>query len=193
MGYRCWISLENNLTKGKILRFALFYIPLWIVVVFNTISYYKVIRYLRQFAAGKSEKRFIRRLRTYPLILIICYICLSIHNIIILFTCQKNLNAFDYISVALGDLVGFANAIVYGLNHHIQAVIIKKFPCLLIFRRCCGCCACCLWAKEGQRIVPIGVGHEAGGTNESLISSLNELELSYFSNNIDNHGRLNSQ
>jgi len=179
VGYRCWISLENNLTKGKVLRFVLFYIPLWIVVVFNSISYYKVIKSLKQYAVGKPEKRFIRRLRVYPLILIVCYLCLSIHNIIILFTCQKNLNAFDYISVALADLVGFGNALVYGLNHHIQDIFIKKFPCFLIFRRCCGCCLCCVWAKENHQILPTDHGEYK---NDSLISSLNELELSYFSN-----------
>jgi len=65
----------------------------------------------------------------------------------------------------------------YGLNHNVQAVIMKKFPCLLFFRRCCGCCLCCTWATEGQQVHP-QVDVDPG----SLTSSLRDIELSDYSN-----------
>ena len=174
VGYRCWITLANNATRGKVLRLVLWYVPLWIVVVFNSIAYFKVIGFMKQFPVGKHESRIIRRLRAYPLILVLCWVCATIHSIYILFKCESELNVFDMISAGLADLTGFFNAIAYGLNAHIQTIIKRKCPCCRIFLSC-------WWCRSNEKNV-IEEGETTNNNlniSDSLILSNSDIEMSY--------------
>ncbi len=152
VGYRCWITLDKaNITRGKTLRFMLLYVPLWIIVICTSISYYKVKRHLDRHMASSSEKSFVRRLRAYPMILVLCWLGATIHSIYILAHCEKKYNFFDALSVGMSGVTGYFNAIAYGMNHHVQSALVQKFPCLLKFSKYLRGFSCCYWASEHEK------------------------------------------
>mmetsp|Transcript_2024 Transcript_2024/g.1854 ORF Transcript_2024/g.1854 Transcript_2024/m.1854 type:complete len:85 (+) Transcript_2024:605-859(+) len=55
------------------MRFIQFYIPLWLVLIFNIYSYRKVMKFMKQYVSTHLEVRFIQRLKYYPLVLLLCW------------------------------------------------------------------------------------------------------------------------
>lgn len=179
VGYRCWITLDHDQARAETLRFMLLYVPLWAIVAFNSISYYKVKQFLDHHMASGPERSFVRRLRAYPMILGLCWLGATIHSIYILFHCEKKYNFFDALSVGMSGLTGYFNAIAYGMNHHVQSALINKFPWLLKFAQCCKGFACCYWASEHEKEF-----HETLDDLENLdtTKSFQGIELSVYSN-----------
>jgi len=179
VGYRCWITLEHNSARGEALRFLLLYVPLWAIVCFNSVSYYKVKKFLDQYMASGPERSFVRRLRAYPLILGLCWFGATVHSIYILFHCEKRYNFFDALSVGMSGLTGYFNAIAYGMNHHVQSALVRKFPFLLRFAQSCKGISCCYWASEHEKEF-----HETLDDLENLdtTKSCQGVELSILSN-----------
>ena len=125
-GHWCWITLENSSVRGNILRFALFYVPLWTVIVYNSYLYYKIIQYLNQLIPGAFDDSLVTRLRFYPLILVACYIWSTIYQVVLFADCTANLAFLNIMSVAFKNLVGFFNAMAYGFNENIQHILKQK-------------------------------------------------------------------
>jgi len=125
-GHWCWITLENSSVRGNILRFILFYIPLWGVIVYNCYLYYKIIQYLNQLIPGAFDDSLVARLRFYPLILVVCYLWSTIYQVLLFYDCTANLAFLNITSVAFRNLVGFFNALAYGFNENIQNLLSKK-------------------------------------------------------------------
>jgi hypothetical protein len=131
-GHWCWITLQNDPVYGQFLRFFCFYVPLWVIIVFNIYSYGKVIHFLKTFVSEGPEKSFIFRLRTYPLILIVCWIFPTINTIYTVFNCETK--TMNYLHFATAGLQGFFNSIAYGRNYTTKDIL------KLTFSTCFPCC-----------------------------------------------------
>ena len=64
----CWITSTGNsvLNKGNLWRFVLFYLPLWLVITFNFISYIWVIKSIRRLMKTQpieSHQRYDKMMR----------------------------------------------------------------------------------------------------------------------------------
>ncbi|OMJ93416.1 hypothetical protein SteCoe_3663 [Stentor coeruleus] len=110
----CWIA-----KRPIYWRIVTFYGPLWVLNLINLWVYFKVISKL------KAEEHInLRRLRVFPLILIICYLPATI---------ERSLEIFGYdddftliLTMCLGDgLLGLINAISYGLTDNVKSFIYK--------------------------------------------------------------------
>lgn len=113
--YWCWIKIEETMW-----RYLLFYGPLWLVNIVNLIIYYKVIKTL----AFTSSP--LKRLRIYPIILILCYIPGTIFRTIEAFQITPPFPLI--LSTCIGDgLLGLFNSLCYGYTEPVKNFLISKF------------------------------------------------------------------
>lgn len=109
-----WCSLQNS----QIWRFSSFYGPLWLINVVNFILYLKVIK-----ALSGEVPSTIKRLRFYPMILIICYTPATVDRVLEVY----GYGPYFYLtlSAGLGDAVlGLINALCYGYTDHVRQFLI---------------------------------------------------------------------
>lgn len=122
VGGWCWISTSND--RAVVYRYGLFYIWLWIVIVFDTYAYFRVINRIKsEFTILNvflnEGKILVNRLRWYPIILLICYLPLTVTRIV---QTIKGDSPFWLLlfSNAFINTIGFANAICYGFNESVK-------------------------------------------------------------------------
>ena len=125
IGAWCGINYRNE--RGVIYRYALFYFWVWLVIVLELYAYFRVIFKIKaELTINNSflhEGRvLVNRLRWYPVILVVCYAPLTIMRIV------QTINShppvwFLFFSTALSNLLGFFNALVYGLNESVKIEI----------------------------------------------------------------------
>merc|ERR1719334_1892422 len=77
----CWISKyhEHSSTWGTCWRMVCFYIPLWVTIVFIIVIYRRTLRVL-----DRSAENF-KRMRWYPLVLVVIYFFATVDRISQLF------------------------------------------------------------------------------------------------------------
>lgn len=117
----CWIKNDN-------LRFFVLYFPLWLVIITNTGIYMVVIKHIKFASHIHPELKqlghsMIRKLRMYPVILIISFLPVTLFRI---FEYFKHDNKNEYFIIAAGTftcLNGFFNAIVYGCTKNVRNVL----------------------------------------------------------------------
>lgn len=190
-GHWCWISIDKDSARGNILRFVLFYIPLWFGVCFNIYCYYKVIKILRRVLPGSSDTTLVTRLRLYPLILIFCWIWSTVYEIYALSDCTVDNKFLNVTSLTFSNLIGFFNAIAYGLNANVQHVVGGK---LKIFWKWATkpCRPCVERIKRNRGQDPTGgsmnnisdYGVEMRAAGEMTPSTRNDLETSFASSTL---------
>jgi len=117
-GSWCWIKNSN---RSLAWRFFEFYIPLWIAIIFNSYSYYKVIKFIQQEMHDNLDDRLTRRFMLYPLILVICWLPATINRINTLFF--KASMFLNILHRLFGSLQGILNAIIYGMNSNVRSEI----------------------------------------------------------------------
>ncbi|KAL4453412.1 hypothetical protein ABPG74_017619 [Tetrahymena malaccensis] len=128
----CWIKSDSD---NKVLSFILvgieFYIPLWIAFVFNGITIYRVIRYVKSITQDKNQLKLINRLTLYPLILLVCWSAGTVERVFDFIGISSEI--LSYLHIFFGGLQGFFNACVYGLNSNVRKVIrenlCSSLPC----------------------------------------------------------------
>lgn len=134
----CWIQDQGkNYVSGTFWRLMTFYVPLWIVIVFNLFVYISVIRFLNQqvqlmLLPDQSAARLVSRLKLYPMILIGCYFLPTINRI---YQIAAHGCSWTPLVVASGGtmcLCGFFNAIVYGFTDSVKE---KLMRCMQSSRR----------------------------------------------------------
>lgn len=127
----CWIKLDDF----EILwRMGAFYIIVFIVILFNTVMYYKVnqelkidIGYLRGSQHDISEKTNVHtRFRVYPLIIMICYVPVLVKRILEISSGSEYF-ALTAVSAVFMSGVGVLNAIAYGLTDNVKELLCKPF------------------------------------------------------------------
>jgi len=69
---------------------------------------------VKQIIDSNDELKFIKRLRFYPLVLIVCYLWGSVNRIYVFF--DDEIEWIVALHLFFGGLMGFLNSLVYGLN-----------------------------------------------------------------------------
>lgn len=117
----CWITQLDS--QGLTWRMIQFYIPLWIVVLYNSYVYYKVYNQVKDMNAGRNTpeaKAMMEKIRYYPLVLIVCEFWASVNAIseTILGLSDKSnfIMWLNVLQIAFASSIGMANAMVYGLT-----------------------------------------------------------------------------
>lgn len=129
----CWISRKN--TIDIVWRYLTFYIELWVIVGYNCYIYYKIynivqdcIKETEDSETKQKTRKMINRIKYYPLVLIICYICASLNLIVETVIGGKFIMGLQGSHIFMVGLTGVFNAIVYGLTPDVKKNI-KKSLC----------------------------------------------------------------
>jgi hypothetical protein len=128
----CWIRVnKNNYLSGTLLRFGVFYIPLWIGICYTYWVYYLLVKNIKDLRRSsivdrKYSESAIRKLWKYPMIMTISWLPDSIYRIIQVFDPEfKNVFLFC-LSVGLIQSLGFFNALIYGFTSEVKDVLLRK-------------------------------------------------------------------
>jgi hypothetical protein len=106
------------------MRFIQFYIPLWFAIIYNFKIYLQVIAFLKTYCERDTNHFLIRRLRLYPLILVICWSWATINRLYNFV--GKEVFILNFLHIFFGSLQGFLNACVYGLTKSVRLTV-KEF------------------------------------------------------------------
>ena len=90
--YSCWFD-EQKVDKLRpfLWQMCYFYIPLWISITFNLLNYIRIYLFVKkEDFDNEFHINITKRLRYYPLIMIVCY-SLDTVNFIWKFTFEENL------------------------------------------------------------------------------------------------------
>lgn len=125
----CWIP-SKGLNTGFYERILLFFIPLWLIILFNLFLY---IIILRRLSTNLVDQNIIdslsRKLVYYPLISIICFLPYTLKAILetleVPFVYQFDFQ-FTLVSGISRSIIGFLNAIVYGNTRIIKKTIKQR-------------------------------------------------------------------
>ena len=134
----CWIKIkESNESAWKIIdlniwRVVTFLAPTWIVIVFNIVMYWKLIKIINRIIENVEDGQIAmhhlyNRLKLYPFMLLVCHIPVTVHRFIEFFY-----NGHDnqiWLTSLLASffliLSGFLNAVVYGLTDRVKEELQK--------------------------------------------------------------------
>lgn len=117
-----WCWLKNDLYK-----IILLYVPLWLIIILNSIIYMIVIRKVKsEFEVYKEinslGKSIIRKLRMYPILLIVSFTPVTILRIFETIN-QSHSENLVIISGIFTCLNGFLNAMVYGCTRQVRELV----------------------------------------------------------------------
>jgi hypothetical protein len=125
----CWIKAKGEYRlQGTIWRVVTFYLPLWLVIAFNSFVYYKIIKNVKQDVGLLGSdiqlaQKLIQKLRMYPFILIFCYSLATINRIYD-FIRPDNMNFWlTFCAAVIMSLCGLLNAVVYGFTDTVRTRI----------------------------------------------------------------------
>lgn len=137
---QCWIDLGD--AAGAAWAVVQFYIPLWFTVLFNSYCFYLAYRELKVLIEGvgnmpEEERQLklnnVKRLKYYPLVLVICWFFASINAIYMLANPRDPSLGLIILDQGMGSLQGFLNAVIYGLNPTVKLALTGTY------RACCPC------------------------------------------------------
>jgi hypothetical protein len=130
----CWIKLDSKDSDvyaiGVALRLALFFAPLWIIIPINLYIYARVINHLRNDIDYTDEmmeyrKNLILRLSSYPVILVISFLPISIKRFYEFSDTESDF-VLSVIAALFVSLQGILDAIAYGMT---DTVRVRLFSC----------------------------------------------------------------
>lgn len=133
----CWISNDGS-WKDSILRSVSLYIPLWIVIIYNIYAYYKIILTIKQEERYMSHQadikmQLVKRLRMYPIVLILCYSLTSAYRLMQLIDPSVSPHFFlKFIAALFSTLAGFLHSALYGFNPVVRNALCKCWKLSLI-------------------------------------------------------------
>ncbi|CAD8104669.1 unnamed protein product [Paramecium sonneborni] len=118
-GISCWIKEDNidNSYRSTIIRYINFYIPLIVIILYNSIIYIIII--CKLYGISEQQTKFIYKMISYPLILIICWIFTAFNRTYEEISQQQQIWLL-YLSKALSGLMGFFNYIGYGFTPQVR-------------------------------------------------------------------------
>lgn len=118
----CWIRIDgDNFQIGTILRFVTFYGPLWLVITYNSLTYWRIRRRIQREEQYSQlplvdAHLLVKRLRWYPWILALCYTVPTVNRLYETFSFGRTNVWLSLISGITLSLCGLGNAIAYGLT-----------------------------------------------------------------------------
>ncbi|GMH08009.1 hypothetical protein Nepgr_009849 [Nepenthes gracilis] len=135
-GAWCWTETGR---AGKVVHFVTFYVPLWGAILHNGVTYFQVIRMLRNatlMAVGISDRayqsdtrvvmRALNRWGYYPLILIGSWAFGTINLIHDFIEPGRKIFWLSFLDVGTSALMGLFNSIAYGLNSSVRRAIYER-------------------------------------------------------------------
>ena len=127
----CWLKPDEY---QLLWRIGSFYAILVVIVIFNIWSYWKItteINYEIELLESSvheitDRQRLFKRFSLYPLVIVICYFPILCKRIYDLFDGSENLLWLTLLAGAASSLIGFLNAIVYGLTNNVKDTILDS-------------------------------------------------------------------
>jgi len=123
-GAWCWISTQQAV--GQVWRWLLFYGPLWSCIAFNAYAYYLTEKKMKSmFETQDAEmpdkyKALIKRLKLYPLILVVCWFWATINRLQNAFNPNNEVFWLYVLQVLFRSLQGLLNCVAYGLQPNVR-------------------------------------------------------------------------
>ena len=143
----CWIKYSSKSDRSAFIeRLCLFFIPLWIVILFNLILYTTLLR--KSSIRIESEeiiKSLKKKLSFYPIILIICYLPYTLKVMLEIAGSDLALDNEKIFTIVAGvsrSLVGVLNAVVYGSTKQVKKLIWRK-----------------IWPLKKSALIPIPISN----------------------------------
>ena len=119
-GAWCWIS--NEQTIGQVLRWLLFYGPLWGCISFNAYISFITTKKMRDMFSTREKdmpdkyKALIKRLSLYPLILVVCWLWATVNRFQNAVSPGNEIFWMYLLMTLFRSLQGLLNCIAYGLQ-----------------------------------------------------------------------------
>lgn len=138
-GSWCWIRPQFG---GWI--FGLFYVPLWLVMIFNGVVHFRTSRRLTALIEGKGGVAtdpvmasrlllVLQRLKFYPFILFVVWFPASVSRVVEAANGGRSIFGLVLFHRIFSSSQGFLNAIAYGLSRGVREAIVadlaRIFPC----------------------------------------------------------------
>jgi hypothetical protein len=132
----CWITYDRTIINYFWTVFQ-FYGPLFILFLMNIYFYIRIYRKIRnekeRYDDLKVVVRMMKRLKLYPLILIVCFGPAVAHRIFYLITKDNEHEILNLVTACLLALYGAANTVVYGMTGKVRKSL------RLALKRCFSC------------------------------------------------------
>jgi hypothetical protein len=121
----CWIRQTSNFDTGFYERYALFFIPVWVIIFLVIFLYSSVSRRLKLSQNIDKDKRSLnRKLKNYPILMVLCFLPYTVKSILDFMTIDNNGTDYEFwftmICGFLRGINGFLNAILYGLTKKVR-------------------------------------------------------------------------
>lgn len=123
----CWIKQNSDIDSKFFERYFLFFIPLWLLVIINALLYIKISKRLKISNDSDGSHRLLnKKLKFYPLVLIVCFLpltvesCLRYENLEFI---EKNEFVISIVVGFIRGFYGFANAFVYGFTKKVRKTL----------------------------------------------------------------------
>lgn len=132
----CWFSTAHDMDRVKVPS-VLYYFILWLLIVYNFIVTYRIIRFIySEFNFNDNERMIVRSyikgLLKYPLVPLVVLVPATVKRLIELFFGIDNVY-IHYIFILIVSMQGMIYSITYGYNPEIISIL--KQNCR---RLCCG-------------------------------------------------------
>ena len=122
----CWIYQTSEYNESYYIeitmRMGSYYIPLWIILIYISLTYIKILRYVLHIHDGITDKDFkdtlILKMKAYPLILLFCQIPVTVIRLSSFWVTPP---WWAMIVAGVGASInGFINSIAYGVTHQVK-------------------------------------------------------------------------
>lgn len=123
----CWINASHNQYQAL----TAFYIPYFLVVIFNLVTWIKIKIHLKKSPdygeVFQLKQSVMKKFMFYPIILILCYFPVFIHRFF-----NTNFDSvsdfiFSILSILGNSLVGFSFFIIYALTRSVRSTVYNFF------------------------------------------------------------------
>lgn len=133
----CWITIEGkNFIKtflgGNVWRIINYLAPLWLVIFFNFVMYWKSLTKIRTMIDNVTDEdlrknMLYNRLKLYPFMLLMCHLPVTILRILGFFDVVSEDKVWLASMLASFFLIlsGFLNAVIYGLTDRVKQELQK--------------------------------------------------------------------
>ena len=130
IGGSCGIADNRYMTN--IFRYLFFNAFIWIVIIFISFAYWKIIRIVRSEIDIVDEmteegRALVKKLRLYPIAMVITYTPLTIVRILQSISSDLCPVWFNMLAYAFSMSNGLLNSIIYGFNGSVKKAILENF------------------------------------------------------------------
>ncbi|OMJ77238.1 hypothetical protein SteCoe_23236 [Stentor coeruleus] len=127
----CWILQTGKYDGAFYERYFSFFIPLWLLIIISVVLYILISRRLSQSDdSDNTRSAFNKKLKFYPMILILCFLPFTIKGVLEHFRVDfvmKNDYYFTMVTATFRGFYGLLNAFVYGFTNKVRKTLAAYF------------------------------------------------------------------